>query len=112
MLDDGKRLIEMMEQAAPMLIRLRLPEANGVIFERAPFHQQEITIGRFETAAQLQPSKTGRRRDKWARLTHGRFKSRFLPRPHIEDRRFAYHARARSGPRAPAPRRLSAARPP
>ena len=44
MLHRRERLIEVMQQAAPTLIIGRLPEANRVVFETPPMHQQKDNL--------------------------------------------------------------------
>ena len=41
-LDFGKRVVEMMQQPAPLIVALGSPEPDGVIFERSPRDQQEV----------------------------------------------------------------------
>ena len=62
-LDRRERVIEVMEQALPLLIAGRLPEPLRVILEHLPLHEQEIAVRRLDTTQQLQRSEPGARGD-------------------------------------------------
>jgi hypothetical protein len=51
--DRGKRVVVVMQQRPPALIRLGAPEAFGVALEIVPPHQQQVTVFGFEATPQL-----------------------------------------------------------
>lgn len=53
MLDLGEGSVEMMEQLLPLLIVGRFAQADCVIFECFPFHQQDVSVALLDAATDL-----------------------------------------------------------
>ena len=53
MFDRGERIVEVMQKAPPFLILRRAAEAEGVIFQSLPPHQQQILIGILDATMEL-----------------------------------------------------------
>ena len=70
-LDDRERLVEVVEQLAPLLISGRSAEALGVVLERLPLHEEQVSGRTFQAAGQRQAEEAALRRDDLSRLGEG-----------------------------------------
>src|SRR5262245_54278842 len=100
-LDLGKRVVEVMQERAPALVRRRLAKALGVALERVPPHEQEVAIRFLDTASQLVALIPGRRGDDPLRLAEGGFEFGALTRADVQDGDFEDHAKQRVVPGSP-----------
>src|SRR5215470_7581594 len=91
MLDDREWIVEMMQQAFPVLILGRAPKSNRVRFERLPINEQNITIRNLDAALQLVRQITRHRRDYRRGLRECGFEFRFHSRPNVQYRDFQDH---------------------
>ena len=53
MLHLRKGVVEVVEQAAPFLVRGRASEALGVVFQGLPVDQEDVPVGLFQALLQL-----------------------------------------------------------
>ena len=91
MLDDREWFVEVVQQASPLLIRGRTPEALGVVFEGVPLDQQEIARGTLQAVLEAHgPASLGRGDDR-AGGAERRLEAFLLTGDHVEDRVFEDH---------------------
>ena len=62
MLDEGERVVEVMQRGTPFLVRRGTPETFGVVLEAFPLHQEQEAPGSLHAAldAQRRRSRAGR----------------------------------------------------
>ena len=63
MLYDGKGLIEVVQQLAPLLVVLRTAKAHGVVLQAVPFHEQQVGARALQAPRQCQAPETGHTRN-------------------------------------------------
>src|SRR5262245_24711560 len=85
-LDRGERVVEVMEEGLPLLVRRRAAEAPRVILERGPPDEQQITVRHLEAATQLVALVAGRARDQRLGARERRLEASALARAHAQHR--------------------------
>ena len=63
MLYDGKGLIEVVQQLAPLLVVLRTAKAHGVVLQAVPFHEQQVGARALQAPRQCQAPEAGHARN-------------------------------------------------
>src|SRR6185369_15008131 len=94
-LDGRKRIIEMMQQLLPFLVRRRFAESLCVIRERPPAHKQQVAVRSFDATLQLVRQISRRCRDDALRAAERGFELLRLLRLHVEDRLLEDHRGSR-----------------
>jgi len=84
MLNRREWVVKMMQQLSPFLIFRRPTEANGVVFQCIPFHQQQVLVLSFEGAPQFMPTVTAHAGDNRGRNPKSRLKIERLVNLYIE----------------------------
>src|SRR5688572_22092447 len=85
-LDDWKRIVEMMEELLPALILGRLAKPDGVVLERRPANDQGVLIGPLETFLKLERQKARHRGNDASGLSERPLEVRFPAGNHLQDR--------------------------
>jgi hypothetical protein len=101
-LDDGRGVVEVVEQPAPLLERFRTPKALGVVFQSLPFDQQEVAPRRLETTFEPHRATPGGSGDERTGEGEGRLVSLVLTGVDIEDDVLEDHCPRLTRPRLPA----------
>jgi hypothetical protein len=84
-LDRRKGIVEMMQQALPLLIQGGTAKSDRVGFEGLPLHEQDVAGRDFEAPLQLMRQVTGSRHENWRCLAERSFKGCLTPRADIEN---------------------------
>jgi hypothetical protein len=74
-LHGGKRIVEVVEQAAPFLVIGGAAEAGGVVFQALPADQQQVLMRRLQAALQLVAAVAGQACDDLRRGAEGRLEA-------------------------------------
>jgi hypothetical protein len=90
-LDHRERLVVLMQEAAPLVIRRRRAESIDVVAERLPLDQKQETMGLFHAPQQLQAAKPRGASDKRLRHGKGSFEVCDFTGPDVEDGVFEDH---------------------
>lgn len=91
-----ERIVEVVEQAFPVLVEGRFTKPFGMVFQRAPMHQQNELLLVFHAALQFMTHVTRCGSDDRRGLAESRFKSGGLPRLDIQDDSFKNHGNSYS----------------
>jgi hypothetical protein len=73
----GEGIVEVMQEGLPFLISRRGAEADGMVFERLPMDEQDISVGVLETAAEFVGDVTMHAGEDWDRPAEVCFKCGF-----------------------------------
>ena len=92
--DRGERVVEVVEQLSPLLVRRRAAEAFGVVFEAVPLDQQQVVARSLDTARERQANEAAHRLDRRPSFGERILKGRFLTRHHRKHRVLEDHADA------------------
>ena len=99
-LDRRERVVEVVQQRPPPLVRVRLPEALGVVLEPVPAHEEHVAIRLLDASLELQTIETGHRRDDRLRLGERDLEVGRLVGPYVEDRQLEDDRRTVTGAEA------------
>lgn len=83
-LDCWRRIVKVMKKFLPLLVFFRASEAERVILQRLPIHEQYISIPFFQASLKLVRDITVHRRNNCRCLFEGSLERRLPTSPHIE----------------------------
>lgn len=91
MLDERERVIEPVEQLAPLPVLLRLSEADGVVFKAIPLHEKQVGVSGLHRSRERQRLKAGHGGDDHLRFYKRRLELTFHAGRDGKDRVFGDH---------------------
>jgi hypothetical protein len=88
-----ERIVKMMEQGSPLLVLRGLAEADNVIFETFPLHEQDVTVRLLDTPLQFVATVTIHSTNDLLRFFECELELLFMARLNVKLRNFKNHVR-------------------
>lgn len=93
MVDGGERVVEGVEEPAPLLVAVGASKALSVVLQGLPLDEEEVAVWVFEASLELVGDVAGRGGDDSRRLAEGGFEVFSETRADVEDGVFENHGR-------------------